>query len=141
MAEGFARAQGLDAFSAGVKTQQVNPFAIQVMAEAGVDISDQHSKLVSDLPDRNFDYVITLCDHAAGTCPAFPGQAVIVHHPFDDPPKLAQDMHSDGQDHTQAVLGIYRRVRDEIREYVGTLPDGLPPQTKDSAIPPPVFTL
>ena len=123
MAEGFARKLKSDRFavySAGIETHGLNPNAVQVMAEAGVDISDQQSTHVDDLQHIAFDWVVTVCDHAAEQCPIFPGQAKIVHRAFDDPPRLAREAKSE-----EEALGFYRRVRDEIRAYVETLPEGL----------------
>ena len=123
MAEGWARAlksETIAAYSAGVETHGMNPSAVQVMAEAGVDIGGHNSKLVHDLLDVNFDYVVTVCDHARQSCPVFPGSAVIVPKPFDDPPALAKGAGSE-----EEALDHYRRVRDEIREFVLELPGGL----------------
>ena len=126
MAEGWTRhlkGDVLEPFSAGVETHGMNPTAVRVMAEAGVDISRQRSKHVSDLEQVEFDYVITVCDHAAESCPAFPGRARIVHRGFDDPPKLAADAATE-----EEALGHYRRVRDEIHTFVETLPESLTEQ-------------
>ena len=123
MAEGWARrleAGQIEAWSAGVEVHGLNPNAVKVMAEAGVDISDQRSKHLSELADVDFDYVITLCDHARDTCPIFPGKAKMVHVGFDDPPRLAEGAASE-----EEALNCYRRVRDEIREFVLTLPESL----------------
>lgn len=122
MAEGWAAHFGnsrLKAASAGIERHGMNPLTAQVMREAGVDISSQWSKTLEDLDDLDFDYVVTLCGHAHETCPRFPGRAVVVHHGFDDPATLGK-----GLDH-EAALDVYRRVRDEIRDFVRTLPDGL----------------
>jgi arsenate reductase len=93
------------------------------MAEAGVDISGQRSKLVGDLPDVEFDYVVTVCGHAQEHCPRFPGRAKVVHAGFDDPPRLAAGARTD-----EERLDGYRRVRDEIRAFVEQLPAGLQQQ-------------
>ena len=90
------------------------------MAAAGVDISGQQSAHFDALMDIGFDWVVTVCDHAAEQCPVFPGQARVVHRAFDDPPRLAKKAKSE-----EEALGHYRRVRDEIRAYVETLPEGL----------------
>ena len=122
MAEGWAAHFGnsrLKAASAGIERHGLNPLTAQVMREAGVDISRQWSKTLQDLDGQKFDYVVTLCGHARETCPRFPGDAVVVHHGFDDPATLGR-----GLDH-EAALDVYRRVRDEIRDFVRTLPDGL----------------
>jgi len=123
MAEGWARAlkaDTIEAFSAGIETHGLNPSAVKVMAEAGVDISGHRSKLVDDLVDVEFDYVVTVCGHAHETCPVFPGQTRVVHVGFQDPPKLAEDAASE-----EEALNCYRRVRDEIREFVESLPTAL----------------
>ena len=123
MAEGFARALKSDrfeAFSAGTVKHGLNPSAVKVMAEAGVDISNQYSKTVDDLKDQKFDYVITVCGAAHETCPFFPGGGKVVHHGFDDPPALAKEAKTE-----EEALGHYIRVRDEIRSFVETLPEGL----------------
>lgn len=128
MAEGWARTlkmDGLDAYSAGIETHGLNPLAVQVMKEAGVDISGQRSKLVTELKDVVFDYVVTVCDRAAASCPLFPGHATVVHHAFDDPPHLAKSAAT-----AEEALAHYRRVRDEIRAYVETLPETLAKQPK-----------
>ena len=123
MAEGWVRhlkADVLEAYSAGIETHGLNPLAVQVMAEAGVDISAQHSKLVEEVISVPFDYVVTVCDHANEHCPIFPGKAKKIHVAFDDPPKLAKDAKTE-----EEVLALYRRVRDEIRTFVETLPESL----------------
>lgn len=123
MAEGWARAlkrDVLDPSSAGIVAHGLNPSAIQVMAEAGVDISDHQSKTVGDLADTSLDYVVTVCGHAHETCPVMPGSPVVIHHGFDDPPREAAEL-----DDEQARLDVYRRVRDEIRAFIETLPDAL----------------
>lgn len=123
MAEGWARhlkGDILEPYSAGIETHGLNQYAVKVMAEAGVDISRQKSKNVADLLSVPFDYVVTVCDHAAESCPVFPGQAKVVHHGFDDPPRLAKTAPSE-----EAALDIYRRVRDEIKAFVKILPDNL----------------
>jgi arsenate reductase len=123
MAEGFAhalKADEIEAFSAGIVKHGLSPLAVHVMGEAGVDISAQQSKTIDELPRQDFDYVITLCGHANETCPFFPGPVKRVHHGFDDPPSLAKEAASE-----EEALNHFRRVRDEIREYVLTLPEGL----------------
>ena len=123
MAEGWARhlkSDRFEAWSAGIETHGLNPFALQVMAEAGVDISGHRSKDLADIKGVVFDYVVTVCGHAHETCPVFPGQAVVVHHGFDDPPALAREAATEAE-----ALEHYRRVRDEIRDYVTGLPEAL----------------
>lgn len=116
MAEGWARAlhdASLEAWSAGIETQGLNERAVLVMKEAGVDISGHQSQLVDDLRHIPFDYVVTVCEHAHESCPVFPGSATVIHHGFDDPPHLAKDAKNE-----EEILGHYRRVRNEIRDFV-----------------------
>ncbi len=122
MAEGWTRhlkGDVIDAYSAGIETHGLNPRAVKVMAEAGVDISKHSSKLVADFPtDLVFDYVVTVCGNAKETCPLFSGKSKVVHIGFDDPPTLTQGMTDE-----EEILDMYRRVRDEIKEFVKTLPE------------------
>jgi arsenate reductase len=124
MAEGWARhlkGDVIEAYSAGIEKHGMNTNAVRVMAEAGVDISGHHSKLINDLPeDKKFDYVITVCDNAHESCPLFPGKAKVIHKSFDDPPSLAT-----GAENEEEAMEQYRRVRDEIRAFVETLPQCL----------------
>ena len=123
MAEGFAlqlKGDVIDAFSAGTEAGGLNQRAVKVMKEAGVDISSHRSKTVGDLGNIEFDYVITVCDHAGENCPFFPARTRIVHRGFDDPPKLAGDAGTEDE-----MLSIYRSIRDEIKDYVETLPESL----------------
>lgn len=124
MAEGWAKhlkSDEIEAYSAGIEIHGLNPIAVQIMAEAGVDISGQVSKHVKDLMDIPFDYVITLCGHAQETCPVFPRQSKTIHVGFNDPPALARDATTD-----EEKVDAYRRVRDEIRRFVEGLPEVLP---------------
>ncbi|HBP19545.1 MAG TPA: arsenate reductase, partial [Planctomycetes bacterium] len=90
MAEGWARHFGrLEPYSAGIETQGLNPHAVAVMREAGVDISAQRSQLASELAAVELDLVVTVCDHAAESCPAFPSRVRKLHAGFADPPRLA----------------------------------------------------
>jgi len=123
MAEGWARhlvGDRVEAYSAGIETHGLNPWAVRAMAEAGVDISGQRSKHVDELREVEFDYVVTVCGHANEHCPVFRGHARVVHVGFDDPPKLAAGATTD-----EERLVPYRRVRDEIRDFVAELPDRL----------------
>ncbi len=125
MAEGWARhiKPGIiEPYSAGIKTHGLNPHAVAVMQEAGVDISQHRSKLLDEVKDIPFDYVVTVCGHAHENCPLFPVKTTVVHVGFDDPPSLAAQAESE-----EAALDIYRRVRDEIRAYVAGLPEALTP--------------
>jgi len=127
MAEGWARhlkSDAIEAYSAGIETHGLNPHAVKVMAEAGIDISGHHSQHLDEFRDVSFDYVVTVCGHAHESCPVFPGRTRIVHAGFDDPPKLAQQAPNE-----QAALDCYRRVRDEIKAFVQTLPDSLAGQS------------
>lgn len=122
MAEGWARAlvgDRIEPFSAGIETHGLNPRAVAVMREAGVDISGHRSKNVHELKDVSFDLIVTVCGHANESCPAWLGRkAPLVHVGFDDPPKLAKDAATE-----EEALALYRRVRDEIRRFVEDLPD------------------
>ncbi|MBN2392502.1 MAG: arsenate reductase ArsC [Anaerolineae bacterium] len=123
MAEGWAKhlkGDVLEVYSAGIETHGLNPTAVKVMAEAGIDISHHRSKLVGEVLHIPFDYVITVCGHAQENCPVFPGRAMVVHHGFDDPPRLAANAKTE-----EEALSHYRRVRDEIRAFVQTLPEVL----------------
>jgi arsenate reductase len=123
MAEGWARrlkSDLIEAYSAGIEARGLDPRAVQVMAEAGADISGQRSKNVAELMDVPFDYVVTVCGRAHETCPVFPGKAKVVHAGFDDPPVLANSAKT-----KEEAMGHYRRVRDEIRRFVETLPESL----------------
>ena len=116
MAEGWARhlkGDQIEAYSAGIETHGLNPNAVRVMAEVGVDISGHASKLVGKLSQIAFDYVVTVCGHANENCPFFTGAPKIVHVGFQDPPKLAA-LCSDPEE----KLNCYRRVRDEIKQYI-----------------------
>ena len=123
MAEGWTRALKSDViepYSAGIETHGLNPNAVKVMAEAGVDISGHTSKNVDTLLDIPFDYVVTVCGHAYEHCPFFPGPSRMVHVGFEDPPALTRLVVCD-----EEKLNCYRRVRDEIRKFVETLPEAL----------------
>ncbi len=123
MAEGFCRhlnGTTIEAYSAGIEKHGLNPLAVTVMAESGVDISGYQSKTIDDLDASAFDFVITVCGHADKTCPMFPAKIKKLHHGFDDPPKLAKDAANEEQ-----ALVHYRRVRDEIRSFILTLPKAL----------------
>lgn len=119
MAEGWARrlhGDRIEAYSAGIETHGLNPRAVRVMAEAGVDISAHRSKTLEDMRGVEFDLVVTVCGHANEHCPLFPGRTRVVHAGFDDPPKLAANATTE-----EEALAHFRRVRDEIRAFVQTL--------------------
>ncbi len=120
MAEGWARAlkgDVIEPHSAGLEKHGMKPLAVKVMAEAGVDISAQYSKITDELGDIEFDYVVTVCDRARESCPLFLGNAKVIHVGFDDPPFLARDAATEAE-----ALPHYRRVRDEIRAFVEKMP-------------------
>ena len=123
MAEGWARhlkGDVMEAYSAGIEKHGMNPNAVKVMAEAGVDISKHFSKTTDEIGPVHFDYVVTVCGHANENCPIFLGKAKVVHVGFEDPPKLTKHL-PDGEE----KLAVYRRVRDEIRKFVESLPGAL----------------
>jgi arsenate reductase len=123
MAEAWARhikGEVIEAYSAGTEPKGIDPRAVKAMAEAGVDISRQRAKSIGQLGDMQFDYVITLCHDAQQTCPFFPAKTAAIHHSFDDPPRLAEGAGSE-----EEAMHHYRRVRDEIKVYVETLPEPL----------------
>ena len=105
----------IEAHSAGIEAQGVNPFAAQVMAEIGIDISKQHSKTIDKLAGISFDYVITLCDNAKSTCPVFPTAVKTLHQGFEDPALIKKGS-------KELKLKTFRRVRDEIKDFITELP-------------------
>ncbi len=123
MAEGWAKqlhGEEYAIYSAGIEAHGLNPHAVQVMQEAGVDISGQQSQRMEELADVDFDVVITVCGHADENCPVLPIDCRKMHVPFDDPPRLARDAATE-----EDALNCYRRVRDEIRGFVEQLPEEL----------------
>lgn len=123
MAEGFAqhlKSKELEPFSAGIETHGLNPHAVKVMAEVGVDISHHTSNNVDDYSDIEFDYVVTVCGHAHENCPVAFINAKVLHVGFDDPPKLAATTNTEDE-----ALDCYRKVRDEIKNYIESLPEAL----------------
>ena len=123
MAEGWAHhllGKMIAPYSAGIEKHGLNPNAVKVMGEAGVDITGQVSQSLNELETREFDHVITVCGHADENCPVLPGNPNIVHIGFDDPPRLAADAATE-----EEGLAHYRRVRDEIRAMVEQLPGQL----------------
>jgi arsenate reductase (thioredoxin) len=116
MAEGLLRHDAGDrfeVFSAGTKPGRVRAEAIEAMRELGIDISGHRSKGVEVFAGMTFDYVLTVCDNARESCPIFPG-TVTIHHSFDDP--------ASAEGSEEARLAVFRRVRDEIREYLAAFP-------------------
>ena len=123
MAEGWAKflkGDFIESYSAGIETHGLNPNAVKVMAEAGVDITGHKSQHLDDFKDVVFDYVITVCSNANESCPIFPGKTTVVHVGFDDPPRLAKEAENE-----EEALDCYRRVRDEIKAFVESLPERL----------------
>ncbi len=123
MAEGWARSlkgDSIDVYSAGIEKHGLNARAVLVMREAGVDISSQQSNTVEELGPIEFDVVVTVCGHADENCPTFHGTPHVVHVGFEDPPRLAKDTKSEDE-----ALSHFRRVRDEIRDFVAGLPANL----------------
>jgi arsenate reductase (thioredoxin) len=128
MAEGWTRhlkGNVIEPYSAGIEPHGLDPKAAQVMAEAGVDISGHRSKHLDELKSVAFDYVVTVCDQAHESCPLFPGRTKVIHVGFDDPPRLAAQAENE-----QDALEHYRRVRDEIRRFVASLPESLEQKRK-----------
>ncbi len=120
IAEGWARelkGNVIDAYSAGIRPIGVSSMAIKAMAEEGVDISMHQSQYIDEFTGIDFDYVITLCDNAAESCPVFPGKARIIHKPFDDP------YFASGNE--EEVMATFRKVRDNIRIFIETLPQSM----------------
>lgn len=127
MAEGWTRALKSDqitAYSAGIETHGLNPNAVKVMAEAGVDITSQTSQHIDEFKDVDLDVVVTVCGHAHETCPWFPADCRVVHVGFEDPPKLARELAAQGASEEEQ-LAPYRNVRDKIKAFVESLPEGL----------------
>jgi len=123
MAEGFAKAlkgNKYAFYSAGLEAHGLNPQAVKVMKEIGIDISNNRSKTLDEHSEEQFDFVFTVCDHAHEICPGFPGKRKVIHVGFDDPPKLAK-----GASSNQEALSHYRRVRDEIKKFILSIEDRL----------------
>jgi len=117
MAEGLLRHDAGDRFavcSAGTRPGKVRPEAISVMRELGIDMAGHRSKSVDEFAGQSFDYVKTVCDNARETCPVFPGKAIRIHRNFEDPASV--------QGSEEERLAAFRRVRDEIRQYLLALP-------------------
>ena len=116
MADGwtkFLKNDKFDVFSAGIETHGLNPYAVKVMAESGVDISNHKSTNIKNLIHIDLDFVITVCGHADENCPVFPRKTKVVHVGFEDPPKLAAEFETEDE-----KLCCYRKVRDEIKKFV-----------------------
>jgi len=120
MAEGLCqhmKPNAINAYSAGIEKHGLNPLAVKVMSEIGIDISHHYSKVCEDL-DVEYDYVVTVCGHANETCPVFVGDCKVIHMGFDDPPKMAMNAKTEAE-----ALPHYRRVRDQIAEFIAELPE------------------
>ena len=124
------RASKIEAHSAGISPGGLDPIAIRIMKESGIDLTRQSAKGIADVAGIPFDYVIAVCDNAWRNCPPFPPNTRVLAAIFDDPPGVASNAHSE-----EEVLGHYRRVRDEIRKYVEGLPEQLP-KAKSEEDPP-----
>lgn len=121
MAHGLANSLLSDqfkSFSAGIESHGLNPSAIKVMQEIGIDISQHQSQTLDEFDTKQFDYVVAVCEHAASNCPVFPEQTNVIVHQFDDPPKLAKQANT-----PEEALDHYRRVRDQIKSWITTLPE------------------
>jgi arsenate reductase len=119
MAEAFLNSHYGDRYkaqSAGIKPKEVNLYAIKVMGEIGIDITNHRSKSIEEFRDENFDYVVTVCDQAKESCPFFPGE-VLIHNGFEDPSKFRGTQ--------EEMLAKTRRVRDEIIAWVKTFADSM----------------
>ena len=127
MAEGWTRAvkgDQIEVYSAGIETHGLNPSAVKVMAEAGIDITAQKSQHIDEFKDVKLDYIITVCDHAHENCPWFPADCEVLHVGFQDPPKMARELAEKGGS-KEEQLDCYRTVRDEIKAFVETLSEVL----------------
>lgn len=123
MAEGWTRhlkGDVIEAYSAGIETHGLNPNAVKVMAEAGVDISGQKSQHIDEFKDVKLDVIVTVCGHAHENCPFFPADCKVIHVGFGDPPKMAKELAD-----VEAQLDCYRQVRDEIKKFVETMPESI----------------
>ena len=104
------RGDEFECFSAGIAPSGVNPYAVKVLSEIGVDISGQYSKHIDDLPLENFDYIITVCDNAAANCPVFSGKGMKIHKGFEDPASVSGT--------SEQITTAFRKVRDELKEFI-----------------------
>jgi arsenate reductase len=120
MAEGLTThllGNSIEAFSAGTDPQPLNQYAVEVMQEIGIDISRHRPKQLSEFENTPLNLIVTVCDNAAKSCPTPSRGTKVIHAPFDDPPRLTSGMV--GKDE---ILMHYRRVRDEIKQFISTLP-------------------
>lgn len=120
MAHGFANSllsEEFTSYSAGIESHGLNPSAVKVMDEVGIDISGHQSQVLSEFKETTFDYVVAVCEHAASNCPVFPAKTDVIVRQFDDPPKLALRAKT-----PEEALIHYRKVRDEIKLWIHSLP-------------------
>jgi arsenate reductase len=120
MAHGFAKAllsEEFNSYSAGIESHGLNPSAVEVMGEVGIDISGHQSQTLNEFANKEFDYVVAVCEHAADNCPIFPAKTNLIIRQFDDPPKLAKQAKT-----PEEALSCYRNVRDEIKHWISSLP-------------------
>ena len=137
MAEGWTRAlkrDDIEVYSAGIEIHGLNPNAVKVMSEVGIDITTQQSQHIDEFKEVKLDYVITVCNHAHETCPWFPAECEVIHVGFQDPPRMAKKIAEKGGSE-EDQLNAYRTVRDEIKAYVETLPGALKPKTPPLDMP------
>jgi arsenate reductase len=137
MAEGWTRAlkgELIEVYSAGIETHGLNPHAVTVMAEEGIDITTQKSQHIDEFKEVKLDYVITVCSHAHETCPWFPSECEVIHVGFQDPPRMAKEIAEKGGSE-EDQLNAYRTVRDEIKAYVESLPAVLKPNAPSLEMP------
>jgi arsenate reductase len=129
MAEGLGRAilaGRAEVESAGTQPHGLNPVMVEVMREVGIDVLGQRSKHIDEFAGVKLDLVVTVCDAAHEACPVMPGVQVM-HRGFEDPPRLAKDAAT-----PQEALVHYRRVRDEIRDFINQWPQWLPTQSRSN---------
>ena len=113
MAEGLMRhlrGNECDVYSAGTEPKGIHPLATEAMKEMGIDISDQRSKCLDEYGETSFDYIVTLCDSAATTCPVFPGEGERIHHCFPDPAAATGS--------EEEKLDMFRKVRNELKQFL-----------------------
>ena len=118
MAEGFARdlkSSKYKFYSAGTKKHGMNSNAVEVMSEVGIDLNQHYSKTTEELDDVKFDYIFTVCADASENCPVF-HEGKVIHKGFDDPPRMVVNLMKD-----EEILEVYRRVRDEIKDFVNQI--------------------
>ena len=113
IAEGLLNAlygDRFEAYSAGIEPTKINPYAVKVMTEIGIDISKQYPRSIEEFRGKNFDYVVTVCDYAKEACPFFPGGEIFLHKGFKDPAEFKGT--------EDEVLTEVRQVRDEIKGWI-----------------------